>query len=93
VDEESVGICLCGNLLQASPLPEQVDSLAHLCAWLLGGLGLPSAEEAIRGRKEFILNDPSADAWSKRDPGDEWDAGARWRDTLLQKVTELQTED
>ncbi|MBL7201256.1 MAG: N-acetylmuramoyl-L-alanine amidase [Anaerolineae bacterium] len=90
VDEESVGICLCGNLLHASPLPEQVDSLAHLCAWLLGELGLPSAEEAIRGRKEFILDDPGADEWSKRDPGDEWDAGARWRDTLLQEVAGLQ---
>jgi hypothetical protein len=90
VNVESIGICLCGNLLTASPWAEQLDALARLCAWLLDELGLASAEEAIKGRKEFILNNPDYSEWSRRDPGDEWDAGARWRDTLLAKVAALQ---
>ena len=90
VDVESVGICICGNLLNASPLPEQMDSLGRLCAWLLRELDLTSAQQVVRGRKEFILDDPNYDQWSKRDPGDEWDAGARWKDTLLAKIAAVQ---
>jgi hypothetical protein len=93
VDAESVGICVCGNLAHAAPLPEQMASLSHLCAWLLDELDLAPAAEAVRGRKEFVLDetDPGYE-WNRLDPGEEWDSGVCWRDALLSKIAEVKPE-
>jgi hypothetical protein len=54
-----------------------------LAAWLLHELGLPLG--AIRGKNELV------DAGS---PGLQWLSGARWKSTLLERVTAiLQTWD
>ncbi len=90
VDALSVGICVCGNLVHASPLPAQLDSLGRLCAWLMQELGMEDVQEAVRGRKEFATDETDADyQWARLDPGDEWDGGACWRNALFEHITAL----
>ncbi|MBN1582147.1 MAG: N-acetylmuramoyl-L-alanine amidase [Anaerolineae bacterium] len=90
VDASSIGICICGNLAHASPLPAQLESLSQLCAWLIRDLDLPPAPKAVRGRKAFATDETDPNyKWARMDPGDEWDGGARWGDTLLERISAL----
>jgi N-acetyl-anhydromuramyl-L-alanine amidase AmpD len=71
----SINICFPGNFTSAIPTSAQLEAGGRLCAWLVGGLRLPTS--AIVGITEF------ADTQS---PGKQWLTGARWKDKLLEKV-------
>jgi N-acetyl-anhydromuramyl-L-alanine amidase AmpD len=93
VNDESVGICVCGNLANSAPLPTQMESLSRLCAWLLYLLRLASIKDAVRGRKEFVLDETDVGyEWNRMDPGDQWDGGVRWRDTLYGRIAAIRQE-
>ncbi|NOZ28102.1 MAG: hypothetical protein GXP39_08625 [Chloroflexi bacterium] len=75
---EGVNIYIAGNFMGDVPSSKQLEAAAWLSAWLLQELHLPEA--SIVGLSELI---------STQSPGDQWLDGARWKDTLLQKVREL----
>lgn len=74
----SLNIYVAGNYDATVPNEAQVNSLAHLCAWLLELYDLK--EDAIRGASEFI---------ETHSPGLQWLEGARWKETLLTQVAKV----
>jgi hypothetical protein len=80
-DPVSVGVCVGGNFTKVVPGPAQIQSAAHLVAWLLQECGLEVV--AIRGKKEFI---------NTQSPGQQWLAGKMWKNTLLDAVRQAQAE-
>ena len=75
-----VGICLGGNFIGTTPTNAQMDSAARLVAWLMQELNIPL--ERVLGHGQFPNNSTSC-------PGDQWTAGARWRDDLFHRVQQL----
>lgn len=74
-DSVSVGICVAGNFARTIPTTAQIQSTAHLVAWLLEELTLPLS--AVRGKKEFI---------DTQSPGVQWLQGKKWKNLLLEQV-------
>jgi hypothetical protein len=86
-DVSSVGICLAGDFSMSSPSPDQMGSLAKLCAGLIYELNLLSAGETIRGHKELVSDLADEEyRWDKICPGNEWDHGQRWKVRLIESV-------
>lgn len=77
----SLGICVAGNFTDVIPTPAQVESAAHLTAWLMQELHIPI--EQVWGHREFPLNSTSC-------PGNQWLGGQKWKDILLNRVREIQ---
>jgi hypothetical protein len=76
-NDYSVGICVAGDFTYAPPPQLQIDSAAHLVAWLMQELGIP--EQNILGHKEFPANDTSC-------PGETWLKRMIWKNLLLESV-------
>lgn len=76
-NDYSVGICVAGDFTYAPPPQLQIDSAAHLVAWLMQDLGVP--EQNILGHKEFPANDTSC-------PGETWLKRMNWKNMLLESV-------
>jgi hypothetical protein len=74
-DPWSIGICVGGDFTTAVPGQEQIQSLAHLVAWLLQELGLPL--KAVKGKQELV---------DTQSPGYQWLHGQRWKDMLLAEI-------
>jgi N-acetyl-anhydromuramyl-L-alanine amidase AmpD len=77
----SIGICFIGDFKDTIPSPAQMDSGAHLIAWLLQELDLP--QENVEGHKAHVL--------STSCPGKQWDSGQRWGDLLHARIEEMST--
>jgi hypothetical protein len=80
-DAVSVAICIGGNFAQEIPNDAQMQSTAHLVAWLLQELGLP--QDAVVGKSELV---------DTQSPGLQWLSGKRWKDLLLAEVEWIQNE-
>ncbi|MBN1582838.1 MAG: N-acetylmuramoyl-L-alanine amidase [Anaerolineae bacterium] len=78
-DSTSVGICVAGNFTKTIPTSSQIQSTAHLIAWLLQEFELPL--NAVKGKKEFI---------DTQSPGQQWLAGQNWKNLLLAEVQKAQ---
>lgn len=78
-----IGICLAGRFDDAPPPESQVASAARLCAHLCGRLGLHARLGAIVGHGELMETNC---------PGEQWGRGVRWRDRLLTRITEVQSD-
>jgi len=76
-NDYSVGICVAGDFTYVPPPQLQIDSAAHLVAWLMQELRIP--EQNILGHKEFPANDTSC-------PGETWLKGVIWKNLLLESV-------
>jgi hypothetical protein len=57
------------------PTPAQLQSTAHLVAWLLQELGLPT--DSVKGKQELV---------DTQSPGLQWLRGRRWKDILLTEI-------
>lgn len=77
----SLGICVPGNFTDVIPTPAQIESAAHLTAWLMQELNIPI--EQVWGHREFPKNATSC-------PGNQWLGGQKWKDILLNRVREVQ---
>lgn len=75
-----INIYVAGNFDTVAPSDQQIDALAHLCAWLMSTYSL--AEAAIRGVSEFIVT---------HSPGLQWLSGESWKNDLLAKVRAIPT--
>lgn len=71
----SVGVAFAGEFSNTAPADAQITRAAHLIAWLLNSLNLPSS--AVRGHNE-LAETPC--------PGKQWDSGQTWRDTLREAI-------
>lgn len=82
VQYNPLGVCICfaGNFTAEVPTPAQLSSGGKLLAFLMQELHLPM--ENIKGHKEFVVT---------QSPGNQWDSGQKWKDTLLAKVREAQS--
>ncbi len=76
-----IRVGVAGNFNESVPNENQMESLAHLTAWLLQRFGLTL--DAIKGTKEFT------EVVTTESPGKNWLEGARWKDTLLQRVRQV----
>lgn len=76
-NDYSVGICVAGDFTYAPPPQSQIDTAAHLVAWLMQELSVP--EQKILGHKEFPKNDTSC-------PGETWLKRMTWKNLLLESV-------
>jgi hypothetical protein len=76
VNADGAAVALIGNFTDVTPPPAQLAAAARLIAWLLKSRGLGIA--AVFGRRE--LDGRSAS------PGNQWQSGAKYRDTLLAAV-------
>ncbi|MCS6843624.1 MAG: N-acetylmuramoyl-L-alanine amidase [Caldilineales bacterium] len=76
-NERAIGICVSGDFTRAAPTVEQINSTAHLVAWLMQELNIP--EQNVLGHREFPQNDTTC-------PGAQWLEGRQWRTTLLETV-------
>lgn len=81
-NERAVGICVSGDFTRAVPTVEQINSTAHLVAWLMQELNIP--EQNVLGHREFPQNDTSC-------PGVQWLEGRQWRTMLMQTVRAFRT--
>lgn len=81
-NHSSLGVCVAGDFTRAIPTQEQLDSAAHLVAWLMQELGVP--EEHVIGHKEFPKADTSC-------PGEQWLKGRQWKPLLLERIRAVQT--
>jgi len=80
-DPESVGICVGGSFTEEIPNPVQLQSTAHLVAWLLQEFDL--RRDAVKGKQEFV---------DTQSPGYQWLAGKMWKKLLLAEVEKAQEE-
>lgn len=76
VNLDSVAIALAGNFSEAVPSAFQLDAAAAIIAWLLGEYGLGPGD--VLGRHEL---EPAVIS-----PGLQWLQGARFKDSLLDRV-------
>ena len=76
-----LGVCIgfAGNFTTEVPTAAQLSSGGKLLAFLMRELRLPI--ESIRGQKEFLAT---------QSPGNQWDSGRKWKDTLLAEVRAAQ---
>jgi hypothetical protein len=81
-NDRSAGICVAGDFTYAPPPQIQVDSAAHLTAWLMQELAVP--ESNILGHREFPDNDTSC-------PGETWLKRMTWKTMLLDSVRAVQS--
>ncbi len=63
------------------PTPAQMESAAHLVAWLMDTLNVPDIENVV-GHKEV---------GQTMCPGDQWLKGVRWKDALHEKIKSYHT--
>ncbi len=77
----TVGIAFGGNFDEAVPTDAQLESGGRLCAYLLRELSLPI--ENVRGHKAFV---------STECPGKHWEAGAVWKEALIERIKRAQRE-
>jgi hypothetical protein len=63
------------------PTPEQLRSASHLAAWLMQQYKVPI--EKVVGHTDVWAAYPEYFTWC---PGDQWKAGAQWRNTLRQQI-------
>ncbi|GEM_PF-634363 len=75
----TVGICVAGTFNETLPTPAQMNSAAHLIAWLMEKLNIPL--EHVKGHKEYV---------STQCPGEEWLKDKRWKALLLEKIKAVQ---
>ncbi len=80
VSNTGVGLCLTGNFTDELPTAAQLDSVGHLCAYLLQELKLPN--DSIKGHKDFVAT---------QCPGRQWDSDQVWRDLFFQRLETHQT--
>jgi N-acetyl-anhydromuramyl-L-alanine amidase AmpD len=76
-----VGICFLGNFTNTAPPQAQVQTGAHLVAWLMGELDLPI--ESIKGHKDLM---------GTACPGKQWLMGQKWKAMLYSQVRKVQQE-
>jgi hypothetical protein len=74
----SIGICLAGDFTDQPPPDAQLLATGQLAAWLLDDLNLPP--EAIKPHKQLRATEC---------PGEQWDSGAKWGETLRNQVREV----
>jgi len=82
VNADGVAVALAGNFMEVVPSDAQLESAAHLVAWLLSTLRLDT--EAVFGRNELDRRVAS--------PGAQWLRGARFKDTLLAQAQAILEE-
>lgn len=77
-NDYTVGICIEGDFRKgAIPTPAQLQSAAHLSAWLAQKLRIPL--DNIKGHKEYPQNPTEC-------PGDDWLVGKQWKLLLHDRV-------
>jgi N-acetyl-anhydromuramyl-L-alanine amidase AmpD len=79
MNTRSVGICFLGNFNKKSPPPAQIQSGAHLLAWLMQELDLDL--DAVKGHREHMQT---------ACPGHQWLGGERWKQMLRREITKVQ---
>ncbi len=67
-----------------APTEAQLESASHLVAWLMQELNITGIER-VMGHKEVPTAAPTAC------PGEQWAAGARWKDDLLRRITAVRS--
>ena len=75
----TVGICVAGTFNDTVPTPAQMNSAAHLIAWLMEKLDIPL--ENVKGHKEYV---------STQCPGEEWLKDKRWKAMLFKRIKAVQ---
>lgn len=78
----SIGICFTGDFTSAVPPESQLESGAHLIAWLLQELDIPV--DRVQGHKVFVSGTTC--------PGEQWDKDQRWGDLLRTRILSFRTE-
>jgi len=77
-NDYTVGICLEGDFQNGVlPTPAQMQSVAHLAAWLALKLKIPL--DNIKGHKEFPENPTMC-------PGSEWLEGRKWKEMVHDRI-------
>ncbi len=71
----AIGVCFAGDFTSAVPTPAQIEVGAQLLAYLIRQFNL--SLDMVRGYKELA---------NTQSPGNQWDGGARWGDTLRARV-------
>lgn len=80
----SLGVSLIGEFMNGNlPTPAQFESACQLIAWLMQELGISDVHKVV-GHKEV----PEAQTAC---PGDQWLAGATWKNTLHERVQAIRT--
>ncbi|MEM7343429.1 MAG: N-acetylmuramoyl-L-alanine amidase [Chloroflexota bacterium] len=74
-NSDSIGVAFAGDFDETVPNEAQITAGSHLIAWLLDSLDLPLTE--LHAHKEYARTTC---------PGDQWNQGAVWRNTLLATV-------
>ena len=75
---QAVNIAFAGDFTTEIPTTAQIQAGGHLLAWLMGELPQLSLA-SVRGVSEFIPHGS---------PGEQWLAGRRWKDILLNAVAD-----
>jgi len=83
-DQHAAGLCLAGRFDAAPPPEAQLEATAALAAYLCGRLRIHAALGGIVGHNELVQTEC---------PGAQWQAGARWRERLLERVARLQESE
>ncbi len=79
VNPRGVGICFLGNFSKDVPPSAQLQSGAHLVAWLMQELDLEL--DMVKGHQEFMAT---------ACPGNQWLSGKKWKQMLRQQVLNVQ---
>ncbi|HIQ04590.1 MAG TPA: hypothetical protein EYH31_02730 [Anaerolineae bacterium] len=72
-NEDTIGVAFVGNFMDGTPNQAQLQAGAHLVAYLIDQFDL-TLDDVI-GRREIE---------AVQSPGDQWDRGANWKQTLLE---------
>jgi len=79
--QHSAGICLAGRFDETVPSEPQIEATAMLLAHLCGRLSIQPLAGGVVGHCELVATVC---------PGQQWLNGGRWRQRLLERVTQLQ---
>jgi hypothetical protein len=71
----AIGVCFAGDFTNVIPSPAQIEAGAQLIAYLMRRFNL--SIDMVKGYKELV---------NTQSPGNQWDTGARWGDTLRARV-------
>lgn len=75
-----ISICLAGKFINSlHPTPIQLEQTGLLVAWLMQRYYI--SMDQIHGHKDMDVSEAAC-------PGDEWDTGRRWQETLMHFVTQ-----
>jgi N-acetyl-anhydromuramyl-L-alanine amidase AmpD len=71
----AIGVCFAGDFTSVAPSAAQIEAGAQLLAYLIRQFNL--SLDMVRGYKDLV---------NTQSPGNQWDNGARWGDTLRARI-------